>query len=101
MLLFNNTLTNIKLFLMKNHEYVIGEVYALSEDEYGVYVIVGVNPMEMTMNELENKFFSIGFKTIDYTYDKVNKINLIKKFNLMEVSIVNHAAQEVTNARFK
>ena len=57
--------------------------------------------MEMTMNELENKFFSIGFKTIDYTYDKVNKINLIKKFNLMEVSIVNHAAQEGTNARFK
>jgi phage head maturation protease len=101
MLLYNDTFKNINLVLMWEHEKIIGNVCALFEKEDGVYVEVGINDKRIKRNDLINKSFSVGFKILDSLYDKENKINLIHKINLMEVSIVNKPAQEGTHARFK
>ena len=86
---------------MFEHKIIIGNVYALIENDFGVYVEVGADAMKINQQELENKCFSVGFKIIDSLYNKEKKINYIKEINLMEVSIVSNPAQEGTDARFK
>jgi HK97 family phage prohead protease len=102
---FTKSLTRRKPKLLFQHKIdePIGLIEALYEDENGLYIEKGLVNLDVekgaeTYSNMKKKILdkmSIGFKTVDFAYDKETGVRFIKEIDLYEVSIVTFPANDM------
>lgn len=95
----------IPFLLDHNISNIMGEVYYMYEDDYGLYIRAKIYESYPKREDLFHTVkigslssFSIGFKTLDHYYDKYNGVRYIKTLKLYEVSLVKIPSNSHTKA---